>query len=162
VPSFDFNLNVRLDVYQHPVHDPRLDLLQQIDAKLTTIQRTQELILSKEQDALDALKLIDDATTAVGANLTAISVNTQSIASVATTIDGEVKSMLAQLGNVSGVPQSVIDKLSALSTKATAMNTAAQAATDALAAQVPVLEAIASEGASNGVPLPPPPPIPAP
>lgn len=160
--TFDINFNVRLDVYQHPVHDPRLDLLEQLDAKLTTIQHTQELILGKEQEALDALKAIDDATTAVGVNLTAISVNTQSIASVATTIDDEVKSMLAQLGNVGGVPQSVLDGLTSLSGKATAMKTAAQAATDALAAQVPVLEGIASEGASNGVPLPPPPPIPAP
>jgi hypothetical protein len=160
--TFDFNFNVRLDVYQHPVPDPRLDLLEQLDAKLTTIQHTQELILAKEQEALDALKLIDDATDAIGANITAIGVTTQSIATAGKTIDDEVKSLLAQLGNISGIPQSVMDGLTKIGTKTAAMTTAAQTATDALNAQVPVLEGIAAEGASNGVPLPPPPPIPVP
>lgn len=101
--------------------------------------------MADQQQEIDALNKIDAATTAIATNLT-----TQ--AGVVQTISDEVDALVAAQTNA-GVPQAIIDQTTALADKA-------QAAADALNAQVPALQAIATKGASNPVPVPVPTPAP--
>lgn len=95
--------------------------------------------MADEQLEIDALNKIDAATTQIAATLT-----TQ--AGVVQTISTEVTALVAAQ-QAAGVPQAIIDQTTALATKA-------QAAADALTAQVPTLQAIATQGAGNPVPVP--------
>lgn len=120
----------------------RLDCIEQ---QLKRIERQGEQIMADQQLELDALKKIDDATTAIATNVT-----TQ--AGVVSTIASEVADLVAAQ-QAEGVPQPIIDQTSALADRL-------KAAADALNNQTPALQAIATAGASNPVPVPVPTPAP--
>ena len=103
-------------------------------------------IMATEQQVSDALDKIDQATTDIATNVAAIS-------TVDATISTEMTALVAAL-QAAGVSQALVDKATALQAKA-------QAAATALDAQIPVLQAIASQGVLNPVPTPVPvPPAP--
>ena len=102
--------------------------------------------MATEQQVSDALDKIDQATTDIATNVAAIS-------TVDATISTEMTALVAAL-QAAGVSQALVDKATALQAKA-------QAAATALDAQIPVLQAIASQGVLNPVPTPVPvPPAP--
>lgn len=96
---------------------------------------------TQEQESA-ALQRIDDATSAIASNLTTVS---DTISTIGTEVDALVAAQQA-----AGVPQAILDQTTALGDKLSA-------ASSALAAQVPVLQAIASKGSANPVPVPVPP-----
>lgn len=99
-------------------------------------------IMATEAEVKAALDKIDAATTKTAANL-------QVVADLDQKISDELDALLAKL-QTAGVSQELLDATSALAERA-------QASSDALDAQVPVLQAIAAKGAANPVPLPVPP-----
>lgn len=108
------------------------------------------------QEELDLLKQIDDATTAIGANVDTVVTSTGNIATTANTISTEIDALLAN----NAVPPAVATQLSAIGTRIASLGTSAATASSTLAAQVPVLEAIATKGAGTPVPVPvPEPPV---
>jgi hypothetical protein len=122
----------------------QLDRLEQM---VTQSLANEEKLMATEQQVVDALTKIDAATTSIAGNLT-------TVASVTDTISTEVDALVAAL-QAAGVAQSTVDMAVAIGAKADAASTA-------LNAQVPVLQAIAAKGVINPVPLPPPPPPPPP
>lgn len=120
-------------------HNEVSERLERIEQKLDQLTKQGAKIMADEQLEIDALNKIDAATTQIAATLT-----TQ--AGVVQTISTEVTALVAAQ-QAAGVPQSIIDQTTALATKA-------QAAADALTAQVPTLQAIATQGAGNPVPVP--------
>lgn len=104
-------------------------------------------IMAAIDDANAALAKIDAATTKIATNI-------QTEAAVIQTISDELDALVAA-GPGQGIPAEFLTKL-------TAVANGAQASSDALDAQVPVLQAIAAKGATNPVPVPVPPPSPAP
>jgi chromosome segregation ATPase len=110
-------------------------------AQLTKQEREIQTIMATEAEVKAALDKIDAATTKIGSNLTVIS-------GTITTIGTEVDALVDALKNA-GVPQAILDQ-------ATALGVSLDAASNALDAQVPVLNAIAAKGVINPVPVPPP------
>lgn len=109
--------------------------------RLERVEQGVTKIMATEQQVVDALNKIDAATTKVATNLTVVAQVTQ-------TISDEMDALETALQNA-GVPQALVDQASALGDRA-------QAASDALDAQVPVLQAIATKGVINPVPVTPP------
>lgn len=155
------SLSLTINTLNLTVQLGTVEQTQNIIATLARIEQKVNQLQMTDQEVLDALKAIDTATTTVATNVDLIAKNTANIATLGTTIDGEVKALLT-LAQQSGVPQNVQDAITALSAKTAKLQTDAQAASDAAAAQVPVLQAIATEGATNPVPVPVPPPPPPP
>ena len=118
---------------------------EQIEAKLNQIIEGQTKIMATEQQVIDALNKIDAATTAIAGNVS-------TVATGLATVGGEVDALVQALKNA-GVSDTLVAQASALSDRL-------GAASDALAAQVPVLQQIAASGVLNPVPAPPPPPPP--
>jgi|ERR1035437_5969656 hypothetical protein len=115
-------------------------------SRLATKQDLQEMekrIMASESQVIAALQKIDAATTATAANL-------QIVSDTDATISTELDALVAALKNA-GVSQALVDQADALSTKV-------QASSDTLAAQIPVLQAIAAKGVLNPVPVPVPAP----
>jgi hypothetical protein len=100
--------------------------------------------MATEAEITAALDKIDAATTKIGQNLAAAS-------GVIGSIGTEVAALVAAMKNA-GVSQALLDQ-------AIMIGDHAQLASDALEAQVPVLQAIAAKGALNPVPIQPPVPI---
>ncbi len=128
---------------------------------LTRIKENTEKIMATEQQALDALKVIDTATTKIAGNVTAIVALQVQQGTVVKTISADVDALLASLQSA-GVPQDIIDQATAIGTKATAAGAASDGIVSAAQALVPVLQAIATKGVVTPVPVPPPPPPPPP
>ena len=114
-------------------HNPQLD---RIESMLRTIMAT-------EQQVVDALNKIDAATTKIGTNV-------QTVADTLQTVSNEVDALEAAL-KAAGVSDALVAQAGALSDKV-------QQASDALDAQVPVLQGIAAKGVMNPVPTPVPAP----
>lgn len=125
----------------------RQEQLDTIKAQNQQLIEGQKEIMATEQQVIDALAKIDTATNAIASNVS-------TIASGLNTVSGEVDALVAALKNA-GVSDALV-------AQATALGDKASAAADALAAQVPVLNAIAAKGVLNPVPQPPPPPPPPP
>ena len=100
-------------------------------------------IMATEAQVVAALNRIDAATTAIAANL-------QIVSDTNATISTDVDTLVTALQNA-GVSQTLVDQANALGDKA-------QASSDTLAAQIPVLQAIAAKGVLNPVPVPVPAP----
>ena len=132
-----------------------------INAKLDSLSKGIQTIMATEQQVADALRQIDTATTKIAGNVQAIADAETTQSTVIQTISTEVDALVAALQNA-GVSQALIDQATALGTKADAAATASDAAAANAAALVPVLQAIASKGVSNPVPVQPPPPPPPP
>jgi len=132
---------MRVDVYFHGdlVENHKLD---RVLGKLEELKVLGERIMATELEMKSALDKIDVATTKIGANLTVVS-------GVVTTIGEDVDALIAAL-QAAGIPQELIDQ-------ATSIGTKSEAAVAALDALVPVLQAIASKGVINPVPVPVPP-----
>lgn len=148
---------MRLDVYHHfdPLpEDPRVG---QILTLLTELQGEVKGIMVTEQQALDALKAIDTATTRIAGNVQSIANLQASQGTVVKTISDDVDALLASLQNA-GVPQDILDQATAIGTKATAAANASDGIVAAQQALIPVLQAIATKGVANPVPVTPPPP----
>jgi len=120
-----------------------LQALEMIERRLCTLEEQGRKLMADQQQEIDALNKIDAATTQIAANLTAQ-------AAVVQTISDEVDTLVAAQ-QAAGVPQAIIDQTVALANKA-------QQAADALQTQVPVLQAIATKGSANPVPVPVPTP----
>ncbi len=88
-----------------------------------------------------ALDKIDVATNKIATNV-------QSNANVIQTISDELDALVAKLMTSTGVDPALVQKAQNLADRA-------QTASDALDAQVPVLQAIAAKGVSNPVPINP-------
>lgn len=149
--------SLRIDVYVHSgpaAEDPRMDQIVNI---LNIVKGNTEKIMATEQQALDALKIIDTATTKIAGNVTAIVALQVQQGGAVKTISDDVDSLLASLQSA-GVPQDIIDQATAIGTKATAAGAASDGIVAAAQALVPVLQGIAGKGAVNPVPVPPPPP----
>jgi hypothetical protein len=133
--------SMRVDVYFHGdlVENHKLD---RVLGKLEELKVLGERIMATELEMKSALDKIDVATTKIGANLTVVS-------GVVTTIGEDVDALIAAL-QAAGIPQELIDQ-------ATSIGTKSEAAVAALDALVPVLQAIASKGVINPVPVPVPP-----
>ena len=110
--------------------------LDELEARLN---KRLDKIMATEQDVVAALQKIDAATTKIAANV-------QGEANTIQTISDEIDALISKLSNA-GVSQALLDEATALAEKT-------QAASDALDAQVPVLQAIATKGANNPVPVP--------
>lgn len=89
-----------------------------------------------------ALAKIDAATTKSAANI-------QALGDVAQTINNEIDALLAAQ-KAAGVSQAILDQTNSLATRS-------QALSDALDGQVVALQAVATKGAANPVPVPVPP-----
>lgn len=113
--------------------------------QLTQLNKKVDQIMATEQQVLDAIKQIDDTTTAIGTNVAA------SVA-VISTIDAEVKALIVA-GQAQGIPDTVLQALAAVSGKLQPVMTS-------LNGQAASLNAIATEGVLNPIPVPPPPPPP--
>lgn len=109
------------------------------------LKQLENKIMATEQQVLDALGKIDTATSKIATNL-------QTESTVLQTVSDEIDALKTALSNA-GVSQNLIDTATALQAKV-------QASSDALDAQVPVLQAIAAKGVLNPVPVPPPAPTP--
>ncbi len=112
-----------------------------INHRLKRVEEGVIQIMATEQQVVDALNKIDAATTKVAGNLTVVAQVTQ-------TISDEMDALETALQNA-GVSQALVDQASALGDRT-------QAASDALATQIPVLQAIASKGVLTPVPVAPP------
>jgi len=141
-------VNFRLDIYHHfpdaVPHDARLD---QVLTLVNQIKGDTTKIMANEQQVIDALQKIDAATTKTGGNI-------QIIADTLQVVSKEVDDLETALKNA-GVSDTLVSQ-------ATSLGDRVQAASDALDAQVPVLQAIAAKGVVNPVPVEPPPPPPPP
>jgi small-conductance mechanosensitive channel len=114
-----------------------------VKAQLDRIEKGVQTVMATESQIASVLNQIDATTNGIAANLT-------TVASVTTTISTEVDALVTALDNA-GVSQALLDQATALGTKAAA-------ASDALNAQIPVLNAIAAKGVLAPPPPPPPPP----
>jgi len=121
-----------------------------VEHKLDRLLEIGEKLLMTSQEELALLKAIDDATTTIGGNVQKVANDVQTISAAAGQISTEIDQLLAN----SNVPSDVADALNALKTKSDALQTAAKASSDALDAQVPVLQGIATKGAGTPVPVP--------
>jgi predicted GTPase len=135
----EIQINIGLDpvlraLLQALVNNPTAAVLARIEQKVDHIMAT-------EQQVLDGLAKIDAATTKIAGNV-------QVVADVLQTVSTEVDALEAAL-LAAGVSQGLVDQVSAIGDRA-------QAASDALDAQVPVLQAIAAKGVINPVPVAPP------
>lgn len=139
------------------------EILAAMAAQLNRIETLLKEIKVTEQETINLLHNIDNTTNHIADNVATTAANVQVISGTAKNISDEVDALLAQIADLKKgtVPQSVVDALTALGTKADAMATASDAATGALTAQVDVLKQIASKGTPT-VPAPPPPVPPAP
>jgi hypothetical protein len=149
-------LNLRVDVCVHMVDGGADSKLDQVLTKLGALQVLGEKIMATEQAMADALVAIDKATTKISDNLVATNAALTDVSSVVGTISTEVDALVLALQNA-GVPQALIDQALSIGSKADAAGTATDAVVAATTALVPVLQGIASKGASNPVPVPVPP-----
>ena len=116
-----------------------------INNKLDKLTEQGEKLMATEQQVIDALTAIDEATDKIADNVATIATVDQSIST-------EMTALIAAL-QAAGVDQALVDQATALKVKA-------QAASDALDLQVPVLQGIASQGVITPVPAPVPnPPV---
>lgn len=122
-----------------------------LDSKLDSISKKVDHVLMDEALVKAKLDLIDVATTKMASNIGILADTDQVIANEF----ADLKKKLADaLANGTGVTQELVDQAAAGALKS-------QAVSDALDQMVPVLQAIASRGADNPVPLPVPPAPPA-
>ena len=112
-----------------------------------------ERIEMKQQEQLDILNALNDATNTIGVNVSTVATNVVAIGTAAVTISQEMDALLTQSAN--DVPAPVASALSGLRDRIAALAPQAQSVAEQAAAQVPVLEAIASKGASNPIPISP-------
>lgn len=139
--THSFPQTLRVQVNLDPVTTAALA---RIEHKLDTIIDKENQIMATEAEVQLALQKIDDATTKTAANV-------QVIADLDQQISNEVDQLLAA-AQAAGVSQAILDRITSIGAKA-------QASSDALDAQVPVLQAIAAKGVVNPVPVEPPPPV---
>lgn len=133
---------IHSDIHIHIHSDPSTASPALINL-LTKIQGDLKTIMADQQLEIDALNKIDAATTQIAQAVT-------DQAGVVQTIATEVTALVAAQ-QAAGVPQAIIDQTTALGDRL-------QQAATALVAQTPALQAIASQGASNPVPVTPPTP----
>lgn len=124
----------------------QLGLLKQITTGIQALTEGQKKIMATEQQITDALTKIDAATTKIAGNVGTVATTLQ-------TVSDEMDALEKALASA-GVSDALVAQASSLGDRV-------QAASDALDAQVPVLQAIATKGAANPVPVPPPAPPPA-
>lgn len=129
-----------------------------LEVKIDQILSKMETLLATEQQALEALAKIDAATTSAGVSLTAIGDNVNSLTTIATQVGTEVDALVAAL-QAAGVSQALIDQAVAVQAKAESFANASAGVSAATASLVPVMNAIASKGIINPVPIPVPPPV---
>jgi len=139
-------------------HDSRLD---QLLTLVTQIKGDIKTIMATEQQVAAALTSIDAATTKIGSNLSVIADTQAAQGAVISTISTEVDTLVTALQNA-GVSQAIIDQATAISDKASTAASTSDTLVTALQAQIPVLQAIATKGVVNPVPVEPPPPPPPP
>lgn len=106
-----------------------------------------EKIMAAIDDANAALAKIDGATTKIATNI-------QAEADIQQKISDELDVLIANAAG-QGVPAAFVTSLQGVADRV-------QASSDALDANVPVLQGIATKGAQNPVPVPVPPPSPTP
>lgn len=132
------------------------DKLDRIEVKLDRILRNQEKAKVTQQEELALLQALDAATTTIGGNVQKVADDVQTISTAAAGISKEIDQLLAnQSGNV---PDDVASALNTLKGKVDTLKAAAQSSSDALDAQVPVLQGIATKGSTTPVPVPVPAP----
>lgn len=122
--------------------DELKSLAHHLGSRLDALNVQGENIMAALDDALAALKKIDDATTKQAAVIQAEADSLQ-------TISNEIDTLIANAGTT--VPPGVLSALQAQADKA-------QAISDSLDAQAAFSAAIAAKGAQNPVPVPVPPP----
>jgi methyl-accepting chemotaxis protein len=127
-----------------------------VPATKRDLEQMEKRIMDTLQTLSDALNKIDAATTKSAGNIQTISSSLTTVAATTQTISDEVDELEAALKNA-GVPQNLIDQASALGDKAQAASDALDAVVPALNAHADFLTQIASKGATNPVPVPPPP-----
>jgi len=115
---------------------------------LQVINDKLDKIMISEQQVADVLNKIDVATTKIATN---VQVEADGLQTISGEMDKLQSALAAALAAGTGVSQALVDQANTLQTKV-------QAASDALDAQVPVLQAIAAKGVTNPVPVPVPPP----
>lgn len=134
-------MNLRIDVYHHQAdsggHDEILLLLRAIRAQ-------GEKIMAGQQDALDALKKIDDATTKQGVVLGGLGDTLQEV-------NNDLDDLIAKVGT--SVPQDVLDGLKAAADKT-------QAISDSLDTHAEFSKGLAAKWQVDPVPDPVPPVVP--
>jgi NCAIR mutase (PurE)-related protein len=130
--------------------------LTSIKTRLDSIEKKVDQIMAIEKDELDALDTIDQATTKIGDVVNAIAATNAQISTTVTTIGTEVAALVASQQSA-GVSQAIIDKTKAIGARLDALSASSQAASDSASGLVPVLQAIASQGAAQPVPVPVPP-----
>ncbi len=109
---------------------------------LQRVLQGEKQIMADEALESAALAKIDAATTKSAANI-------QALGDVAQTINNEIDALLAAQ-KAAGVSQAILDQTNSLATRS-------QALSDALDGQVVALQAVATKGAANPVPVPVPP-----
>ena len=137
--SIEINHTIRI------IDAAEVSKLDQILTLLSQLKEQGKLMADKNQEALDLLKKIDDATTAQG---TALATEGTNLQTVSDNLD-----KLISTATAAGTPQNVLDALQAQADKVTAIGANIQKQAD-FSLQ------LASKGTSNPVPVPPPPPLP--
>ncbi len=143
----------------HHIHsgDPEIVAqLQAINKHLAEMRESIEDLKRMDQQTQDLLTKLDAETNQLATNLGVIGTGVGTIGTVAGTIKTEVEALLLQIKG-GATPADVVLALQGLSIKAQGISDTSDAAVTALNAQIPVLQAIAAEGAPV-VPAAPAPP----
>ncbi len=106
-------------------------------------------VLSGEKQIMADQALESAALAKIDAETTRSAANIQALADVTQTLNNEIDALLAAQ-TAAGVPQAILDQTTALANRS-------QALSDALDGQVAALQAVASKGVANPVPVPVPP-----
>ncbi len=129
-------MDLRIDVFHH--FDGGNGSAAEILSLLRAIKAQGETIVANTQQALDAIKQIDVASTKQGETLQALADNEQKVSD-------NLDALIAKIGN--SVPDDVIAGLKAAADHA-------QTVSDHLSAQADFSKALASKGADTPVPVP--------
>ncbi len=132
----------------HTVDERLLELLHHFVHSQARIEQKVDKLMGLAEDNAAAMAKIDAATTKIASNV-------QIIADTDQKISDEMDAFLAGVTPGATLTQEQVDAAKALSDRL-------QASSDALDAQVPVLQAIAAKGNTNPVPVPVPDAPPAP
>lgn len=134
---------MRVDVYIHHQDEQDSQFIQIINL-LTEIKHQGAKILMNEQLVKDALAKIDAATTQTA---TIVAASAETLTVIETDTLALQAALAAALANGTGVTQELVDQATALADRSSTTS-------ESLAALVPVLQRIASEGVQNPVPVP--------
>lgn len=129
-----------------------------MQSQLNKIERKVDKLSMTDQEFAVILTRVDDVTTKIGSNVSIIATSVGESADLQKTIADEVRALVASQKS-NGVSEAIVNQTQALADRLQASSDALDLQAQSLAAQIPVLQAIASQGSANVPPAPEPPPV---